>query len=99
MEEFRASLSWPVNCAITGDEIALPNDLRIDHKVAFWRLLANFCSESQVVLPDLDVVGNGMAFELADLEVTKTFADYHLLHAQLQPTCRQVNVWKGGRVQ
>lgn len=99
MEAFRASLSWPVNCAITGDEIVHPNDLHIDHKVAFWRLLENFCSESKVALHDLDVVGNGMVLELANLEVTKAFVEYHLRHAQLQPTCRQANVWKGGRVQ
>ncbi|WP_236184697.1 DUF3223 domain-containing protein [Pseudomonas juntendi] len=96
MEAFRESLVWPVKCAIKGVEIAHPNDLHIDHKVAFWLLLEQFSSEYEIALPNLRVVGNGMALALADRQVTDAFIKYHHHHAQLQPTCREANVWKGG---
>ncbi|MEE1923631.1 DCL family protein [Pseudomonas sp. 148P] len=99
MEAFRESLEWPVKCAIKGVEIAHPNDLHIDHKVAFWRLLEQFCSEHEIELPNLQVVGNGMTLALANRQVTEAFIEYHHHHAQLQPTCREANVWKGGRLQ
>ncbi|KIU54414.1 hypothetical protein QV12_01025 [Pseudomonas putida] len=99
MDTFRVSLEWPINCAITGDQIVHPNDLHIDHKVAFWRLLDEFCRKYGVHLPNLKVVGNGMTLALADQEIHQTFVDFHLRHAQLQPTCRQANLWKGGRRQ
>lgn len=99
LDIFRANLVWPLNCAITGTAIAHPNDLHIDHKVAFWRLLDQFCSEHQVDLPSLKVVGNGMTLALADTEISEAFVSFHLLNAQLQPTSRQANLCKGGRLQ
>lgn len=99
IDTFRARLGWPVNCAITGREIRHSNDLQIDHKVAFWRILDKFSREYHIDLPNLQVVGNGATLALADRELTQLFVDFHLRHAQLQPTCKQANVEKGGRLQ
>jgi hypothetical protein len=98
LDTFRAGLVWPVTCAITHTEIAHPNDLHIDHEIPFWRLLEGFCSEHQVDLTALEVTGNGETLELVDGEVVTAFVAYHQRHAQLQPTCRKGNVWKGGRL-
>ncbi|MCL8308306.1 DCL family protein [Pseudomonas putida] len=99
MDSFRAGLQWPINCAITGNEIVHPNDLHIDHKIPFWRLLDEFCRACQVDLRNLEVIGNGMTLALADREVLQAFVDFHRQHAKLQPTSRQANVLKGGRLQ
>lgn len=99
MDSFRAGLQWPINCAITGDEIVHPNDLHVDHKIPFWRLLDEFCRAYQVNLRNLQVIGNGMTLALADREVLQAFVDFHRQHAELQPTSRQANVLKGGRLQ
>ncbi|AIN58595.1 DUF3223 domain-containing protein [Pseudomonas soli] len=99
LDVFRASLVWPVNCAISGASIAHPNDLHIDHKVAFWRLLDQFFVEYQVDLTSLRVVGNGMTLTLADTQIREAFVDFHLRCAQLQPTSRQANLSKGGGLQ
>lgn len=99
MDAFRAGLVWPLKCAITGVEIAHPNDLHIDHKVAFWRLLEVSCIEQRINLPSLQIMGNGMALALVDREISAAFEAFHLRHAQLQPTSKAANVWKGGRLQ
>ncbi|WP_201165022.1 DUF3223 domain-containing protein [Pseudomonas sp. S60] len=99
MDSFRAGLQWPIYCAITGDEIVHPNDLHVDHKIPFWRLLEEFCRAYQVDLRTLEVIGNGMCLALTDCEIQMAFVDFHLHHAQLQPTRMQANVKKGGRLQ
>ncbi len=99
MDSFRAGLQWPINCAITGDQIAHPNDLHVDHRLPFWRLLDEFCRIYRIDLRNLEVIGNGMGLALADCEIQKAFVDFHQHHAQLQPTSRQANVLKGGRLQ
>lgn len=98
MDAFRAGLVWPLRCAITGVEITHLNDLHIDHKVAFWRLLEFFCSEQQISLTSMEVTGSGMALALVNREVSSAFEVFHLNQAQLQPTSRAANVWKGGRL-
>ncbi|NAT15128.1 DUF3223 domain-containing protein [Pseudomonas syringae pv. actinidifoliorum] len=97
LDAFRASLVWPVACAITGKEIAHANDLHIDHKVAFWRLLERFCHEERIDLPSLDVTGNGVTIALVDHAITEAFVAFHFINAQLQPASRLANVLKGGR--
>ncbi|MEE4075177.1 DCL family protein [Pseudomonas viridiflava] len=97
LDDFRARLVWPVACAITGEEIAHVNDLHIDHKVAFWRLLERFCHEERIDLPSLAVMGNGVTLALVDHAITEAFVAFHLINAQLQPASRLANVLKGGR--
>lgn len=98
LDAYRAGLQWPLRCAITGIEITHPNDLHIDHKWAFWRLLELFCIEQQISLASLGVIGNGMTLALVDREISSAFEAFHLNHAQLQPTSRAANVWKGGKL-
>ncbi|ARD13737.1 MULTISPECIES: DCL family protein [Pseudomonas] len=97
LDAFRAGLVWPVRCGITGSIIAHANDLHIDHKVAFWRLLEQFCHAYQIDLPSLEVSGSGMELVLVDHDVAHAFSAFHLAHAQLQPASRLANVVKGGR--
>ena len=54
LDAFRAQLTYPVTCAISGEPIVHPNDLHVDHERPFWQLLARFCGEHQVDLSSLN---------------------------------------------
>jgi len=96
LDVFRSQLVFPARCAITGDPIVHPNDLHVDHKTPFWRLLAQFCKAHQVDLSTLQTTGNGMTLALVDRRITDAFVAYHLKHARLQASCRAANIRKGG---
>lgn len=57
LDAFRAQLTYPVTCAISGEPIVHPNDLHVDHERPFLQLLARFCSEHQVDLSSLETTG------------------------------------------
>jgi len=98
LDAFRAQLTYPVDCAISGEPIVHPNDLHVDHKTPFWKLLAHFCKDHQVNLSLLETTGSGMKLALVDRSVTDAFVAYHLKHAKLQASCKASNLLKGGSV-
>lgn len=98
LDAFRAQLIFPTRCAISGEPIVHPNDLHVDHKTPFWRLLAQFCKTHQVDLSALQTTGNGMGLALVDRGTTAAFVAYHLKHAKLQASCKAANLRKGGSV-
>lgn len=98
LNAYRETITLPAICKISGADIVHANDLHIDHKIAFWRLLKQFCEHYQIDLSLLETVGNGETLALLDESVTKSFEEFHLMHAQLQPACKNANVEKGGRL-
>lgn len=96
LDAFRESLVWPVRCSITGVDIIHSNNLHIDHRVPFWRLLERFSREQEINLSALAVEGNGMTLALVDREVSAAFEKFHQNYAQLQPTSKEANAAKGG---
>ncbi|VVM38457.1 DCL family protein [Pseudomonas viridiflava] len=98
LDAFRATLTFPLQCAISGAEISHPKNLHIDHKIPFWKLLESFCAFHDVDLQSLETTGNGMDLALTDQFVTKAFEDFHQTHAQLQPASKSANTLKAGRI-
>ncbi|EST14360.1 hypothetical protein EDP1_1430 [Pseudomonas putida S610] len=98
LDAFRAQLTYPVTCAISGELIVHPNDLHVDHERPFWQLLARFCRAHQVDLSSLETTGNGMGLALVDSKIRGAFVSYHLRHAKLQASRRVANLLKGGSV-
>lgn len=96
LNAFRARLTYPIDCAISGEPIVHPNDLHVDHKTPFWKLLAHFCKEHQVDLTQLQTTGSGMKLALVDCSVTDAFVSYHLKHAKLQASRKAANLLKAG---
>lgn len=95
LDAFRDQLIFPARCAISGEPIVHSNDLHVDHKTPFWRLLVRFCQAHQVDLSTLQTTGNGMSLALVDRGVTYAFVAYHFDHAKLQPSCKAANLRKG----
>lgn len=91
-------MTYPVDCALSGKPIVHPNDLHVDHKTPFWKLLAHFCKDHQVNLSLLETTGSGMKLALVDGSVTDAFVAYHLKHAKLQASHKVSNLLKGGSV-
>lgn len=60
LDVFRAQLTYPTRCAISGEPIVHPNDLHVDHTIPFWKLLAHFCKTHLVDLSTLQTIGSGM---------------------------------------
>jgi hypothetical protein len=98
LDTFRAALTFPVKCAISGQDIVHPNDLHVDHKIPFWRLLEQFCVEHDLDLRTLETAGSGLSLYLVDSSVSTAFEAFHQEHALLQPACRVANIIKGGRI-
>ncbi|MNF68424.1 hypothetical protein D3C85_1107440 [compost metagenome] len=98
LDAFRASISFPAKCAISGTDIVRPNDLHIDHKIPFWRLLEQFSGARQIELSTLQTVGSGLVLALVDSSVSLAFEAFHREHAQLQPSHRLANDRKGGKL-
>lgn len=96
LDAFRDQLIFPTCCAISAEPIVHPNDLHVDHKTPFWRLLTEFCKAHQVDLSTLQTTGNGMSLALVDRCTTDAFVAYHLQHAKLQASCQSANLRKGG---
>ncbi|CAM3598133.1 hypothetical protein CCOS865_04136 [Pseudomonas reidholzensis] len=98
LDAFRARLTFPVKCEISGEPIVHPNDLHVDHKTPFWKLLARFCKDQQIDLSSLATTGSGMKLALVDSSVTDAFVAYHSKHAELQASRKAANLLKGGSV-
>ncbi len=98
LKAFRDSVSMPAKCAISGGDIVHLNDLHIDHEPPFWRLLDLFSQHHQIDLSLLETVGNGETLALVDVDVSRAFEAFHREHAHLQPSCKDANVEKGGRL-
>ncbi|KWS24843.1 hypothetical protein AL062_00335 [Pseudomonas syringae pv. syringae] len=96
LDTFRAALTFPVKCAISGQDIVHPNDLNIDHNIPFWRLLKQFCVEHALDLKTLETAGNGLSLSLVNGSVSTAFEAFHREHAELQPASKQANAMKGG---
>ena len=95
---FRDTLTLPVTCALSGQEILKREDLHIDHKVPFWKLLQAFAKARQLDLSELETTGSGETLALVDQDITRAFIAFHLTQAQLQPSSKTANADKGGRL-
>lgn len=93
---FRDALALPVLCAASGVIITERKDLHIAHREPFWILLERFCQDRKVDLTKLETFGSGEKLTLVDQNISSAFAQYHRLHAELQPLLKAANVAKGG---
>lgn len=95
--EFRDSISLPARCSISDRIISNRAELHIDHKVPFWKLVAQFCRENGIDLNSLSTVGNGEELKLSDDIIQLKFQGFHKTNAKLQPTHKEVNIQMGGK--
>lgn len=96
LEAFRATLTFPVTCAISGVAIMKSNELHIDHRIPFWQLLDQFGELRGLDLKSLETTGNALHLALVDGGIADAFEVFHREHAQLQPSSRSANLLKGG---
>jgi len=98
LSAFRANLTLPIPCAISGVTIKVHRELHIDHKEPFWKLLRAFSKKYSIDLQALETTGSGESLRLNDEKISSMFEQYHLEHAQLQASFKAANAAKGGRL-
>jgi len=96
--DFRKTIELPAVCGISGRAIETNAKLQIDHKVPFWKLLMQFYCSYSVDINFLETKGGGEYLELVDKNVESQFQDFHRKYAVLQPSLKEENQKKAGRI-
>jgi len=95
--QLKSQLRYKVRCAITKQTLNY-GDFHIDHKYPFKLIVEDWCRHYHVDLDTISVKCRGTKCKLSRTELAESFFDYHLLHAQLQPTTSSANLKKGSRL-
>jgi hypothetical protein len=97
---YRSTVKLPVKCAISGQWIVHPSQLEIDHRVAFRDLLEAFrAEEGYFSWESVLTVGSGEDLRLADRARAARWWAFHKRTAELQPSLKRANAFKGARSQ
>lgn len=95
--QLKSSTRYKVRCSIT-KELLNFGEFHIDHKYPFKCLVEDWCQANHVDLDTLDVYCRGTKCFLKNTELAESFFDYHLIHAELQPTTIKANLSKGSKI-
>lgn len=95
--QLKSGLRYKVRCAITKATLNF-GDFHIDHKYPFKNLVEDWCKKYGFDLERLEVYCKGTRCYLKNTEIAESFFDYHLLHAELQPTTSKANLSKGSKI-
>lgn len=97
IDSFRESISLPTICPLSGKKLTHWGMIHIDHLYPLSSLLKDWLNENNLTPEDITLKGTKNAKVFKDENYYKSWFDYHLNNAFLQPVFKSANLSKGNR--
>jgi hypothetical protein len=96
LKEFRSSVSYPLNCYLTGKRLIKGALTDVDHvEKSFAEIADSFIASKGLKYTDVILVGPPTAKRFHDSELWEDWSEYHREHSKFALVCSSANRAKG----